>query len=460
MTPLSGPILTAAEMQAAEAEAMARGDTVESLMERAGAAVAAAVQRFGGDRPVLVLCGPGNNGGDGYVAARLLAAQGVRVHVAALGEPGTEAARAARQGWKGAVETLDSVRPASVLVDALFGTGLSRPLSEDVSLAVGRLRDAAHFTIAVDVPSGVGSDSGAYLGAAPANFTLALGALKPAHLLYPAAALCGAVMVADIGVPVSGTVWPLARPALRAPSADSHKYRRGLVGIASGAMPGAAGLAAMAAQRCAGYVLLAGHAQTGLPHSVVRRDWQGILADSRVGALLVGPGLGRDDAARRILDQALASAFPLVLDADALVLLRLEDLARLRARAAPSILTPHEGEFAALFDAASGSKILRARAAAAQSGAFVVHKGADTVIAAPDGETRIASGAPGWLASAGTGDVLAGIVAGLLSGGMGPFEAACAGVWLHGEAARLAGPALIADDLPTHIPAALGTSLS
>lgn len=454
----SGSILTAAEMQAAEAGAMAHGETVETLMERAGKAVAEAVWRFGGGRPALILCGPGNNGGDGYVAARHLAKHGVDVRVAALGEPGTDAARAARRGWDGPVEELEDAGPAPMLVDALFGTGLSRVLSDPVSSTLARLKRDARFTIAVDVPSGVGSDDGADLGAIPADRTIALGALKPAHLLQPAAALCGIVRVADIGVPVDSRTTVLARPHVTPPGPDSHKYRRGLVGIMGGQMPGAAALSAEAAMRLAGYVLISGMAGVALPHAVVCREWEAIAGDGRLGALLAGPGLGRDASARSKLDLALRTPHPLVLDADALILLFAGELPEL-CHSRPVILTPHAGEFDALFGKGAGSKIDRARAAAAMSGAVVVFKGADTVIAAPDGRVRIAPLAPGWLASAGTGDVLAGMIAGCLSGGPAPFEAASTAVWLHGEAARLAGPALIADELPSHIPAALAACL-
>jgi hydroxyethylthiazole kinase-like uncharacterized protein yjeF len=454
----SGPILTAAEMQAAEAGAMAHGETVETLMERAGKAVAECVWRFGSGRSVLVICGPGNNGGDGYVAARWLATHGVDVRVAALGEPGTDAARAARRGWEGPVDELEDAGPEPVLVDALFGTGLSRALSDPVSGALARLKERARFTVAVDVPSGVGSDDGADLGAIPADLTLALGALKPAHLLQPAAQLCGIVRVADIGIPAHGQTTVLTRPHFDVPGPDSHKYKRGLVGIMGGQMPGAAALSAQGAMRLAGYVLISGTAGAVLPHAVVRREWEEIAGDGRLGALLAGPGLGRGASARAKLDLALRTPHPLVLDADALMLLAAGELPEL-CRSRPVILTPHAGEFDALFGKGAGSKIDRARAAAAMSGAVIVFKGADTVIAEPDGRVRVAPLAPGWLASAGTGDVLAGMVAGCLSGGLAPFEAASAAVWLHGEAARLAGPALIADEIPSHIPAALAACL-
>lgn len=453
------PILTAAEMLAAERSAMAQGETVETLMDRAGRAVAEAVWRFGGGRPALILCGPGNNGGDGYVAARYLAKRGVDVRVAAFGLPGTDASRAAREAWAGPVEALEDADDAPVLVDALFGTGLARPLGDTLVKNLARLTKRRPFTVAVDVPSGVGSDDGVNLGAVPAHLTLALGALKPAHVLQPAAALCGIVKVADIGVTAESKVSLLTRPHIQEPGPESHKYRRGLVGIIGGEMPGAGALSALAAIRIAGYVLVSGMDGMALPHAVVHRPCEAILEDRRVGALLVGPGLGRGPEARQRLDQILEKSCPIVLDADALMLLGSDDFPEMKRRMSPIVMTPHAGEFAALFGDLSGSKIDRACAAAKISGSVIVFKGPDTVIACPDGRARVAQSGPGWLATAGTGDVLAGIVAALLASGRAPHDAASAAVWLHAEAARLAGPALIADEIPFHIPAAVAACL-
>ncbi|MBK7284129.1 MAG: NAD(P)H-hydrate dehydratase [Sphingomonadales bacterium] len=453
------PILTAAEMLAAERSAMAQGETVETLMDRAGRAVAEAVWRFGGGRPVLILCGPGNNGGDGYVAARYLAKRGVDVRVAAFGLPGTDASRAAREAWAGPVEALEDADDAPVLVDALFGTGLARPLCDTLVKNLARLTKRRPFTVAVDVPSGVGSDDGVNLGAVPAHLTLALGALKPAHVLQPAAALCGIVKVADIGVTAVSKVLLLTRPHIQQPDRESHKYRRGLVGIIGGEMPGAGALSASAAIRIAGYVLVSGMDGMALPHAVVHRPCEAILEDRRVGALLVGPGLGRGPEARQRLDQILEKSCPIVLDADALMLLGSDDFPEMKRRMSPIVMTPHAGEFAALFGDLSGSKIDRACAAAKISGSVIVFKGPDTVIACPDGRARVAQSGPGWLATAGTGDVLAGIVAALLASGRTPYDSASAAVWLHAEAARLAGPALIADEIPFHIPAAVAACL-
>lgn len=456
------PILTAAEMRAAEAAVIAAGTPVETLMERAGEGVAEAAWRYAGVPPTLIVCGPGNNGGDGYVAARILNERGVPVRVAATAEPRTDAARAARAGWTGPVEEFATARPAPLLIDALFGTGLARPLEEALSGKLIELAEAARLRIAVDLPSGVATDDGALLSPVPRfELTVALGALKPAHRLQPSAQHCGLVAIADIGIPApSARAVEIARPHLPPPMAADHKYSRGMVVIVAGPLKGAASLAASAAQRAgAGYVLVAGEVDGG-PASLVKRPMAdaaalaALLDDERIGAVVIGPGLGRDVAARRLLDTALASGRKLVLDADALMLLG-SGYARLRRRFDPVILTPHEGEFRQMFGDLPGSKLDRARAAAAKSGAVVLLKGADSVVAHPDGRAAIAPPAPAWLASAGTGDVLAGIIGAIRARGFEPFEAAQAALWIHGEAARLAGPNLIADDLVHHIASCL-----
>jgi len=451
------PILSAAETRAAEAAVFATGVTVEEAMERAGGAVAEAAWRHAGNMPTLVMCGPGNNGGDGYVIARLLKRRGLKVRIAASGEPRTEAARANRARWDGPVESLADAAPAPLLIDALFGTGLARALDPDIAVPLERLARGARLRIAVDLPSGVGTDDGALLGPPVAyDMTVALAVLKPAHRLQPAAALMGRLVVGDIGIPGCSSLSEIGRPHLPAPGPSDHKYTRGHVVVAEGAMAGAALLSAMAAQRGgAGYVTLAGEGRGG-PAALVRRTapLADILADDRVGTVVVGPGLGRDPAARALLDVALAAGRPLVLDADALVL-----LAGTGALPGLPILTPHEGEFARLFGTLPGSRVDRVRVAAARAQAVVVLKGADTVVAAPDGRAAIAAPAPGWLASAGTGDVLAGLIAACRVRGLDPFEAACAGIWLHGRAAERAGVGLIADDLIAHLPAALADCL-
>jgi ADP-dependent NAD(P)H-hydrate dehydratase / NAD(P)H-hydrate epimerase len=455
MQTLPGPILTAAQMRAAEDAVIASGTSVGVLMERAGTAVADAACRFGGGRRVLVLCGPGNNGGDGYVAARILKARGVDVAVAALREPRAPAALRARSLWTDRVSTLAEAKHAPVLIDALFGTGLARPLEVGVIAEVARL-SAQAFSIGVDLPSGVVTDDGADLGAVPTNMTLALGSLKPAHLLHPAAGKCGVVRCADIGLAIESTMHVISRPNLPAPGPEDHKYKRGMVVVIGGAMAGAAQLALMGAQRAgAGYVVTTGDVS---PQSsaIVTRPCATALDDPRVGSVVIGPGLGRTASARADLDRALESAHPLVLDADAITLLSDSDLDGLKQRSSPVILTPHQGEFSARFGAITGSKIDRASAAASRFGGTIIFKGADTVVASHDGRVAVAAQSTHWLASAGTGDVLAGVAGAMLARGLDAHDAAVAAVWLHNDAARRAGPGLIADDLGLHLPPALG----
>jgi hydroxyethylthiazole kinase-like uncharacterized protein yjeF len=446
MIPIEGrAVLTAAEMRAAEEAVIATGVSVDTLMDRAGTGIAHAVRRLAGANAILILCGPGNNGGDGYVAARVLADLGATVRVAALSEPRTDAAKAARAGWGGPVETLAEARPAPVLVDALFGTGLTRPL-DAAAAQLRALADAAGLSIAIDLPSGLATDTGTALSTPPVfDLTLALGAVKPAHLLQPAARYCGTIRLLDIGVPATSEAAVLAPPVLAAPGPDSHKYTRGMVAVVAGGMPGAAELAAHAAMRAgAGYVTLLGDT-AGAPHALVRAPLtDAALANDRIGAVVIGPGLGRDDRARARLDAALAAGHPLVIDGDAL---RLLDPARIAALGLPVILTPHAGEFDALFGRSDADKITRTRDAAVRADTVVVFKGADTVVAAPDGRVRIAHGASDWLSTAGTGDVLAGAIGAMMAARLDPFAAACAGLWLHGDAARRSGPAFIADDL-------------
>lgn len=447
-------ILAAAEMRAAEESAIAGGTPVEELMERAGEVAAEAIWRFAGPLPTLVLCGPGNNGGDGYVIARELAARGMAVRVAALAEPRTPAAAAACGSWTGPIEALADAAPAMLLVDALFGTGLGRPLDAEISEALARLAERAAVTVAVDLPSGVAADDGTILSPVPdCDLTITFQTLKPAHLLQPAARHMGRLVIADIGIDAASDLFEIGRPKLTAPGPDAHKYSRGLVTVIAGAMPGASVLAANAAVRAgAGMVRLQVHAlAAGVTAAVVQApgDLLDGLDDKRIGAVLLGPGLMADDEGRALLESVLTSGQKLVLDAGALRLLANQGADQL----ADAILTPHEGEFAALFGDLAGSKVDRARAAAANSGAVIVYKGPDTVVAAPDGRAAIGT-APHWLASAGTGDVLAGAIAAMRAGGREAFEAACAGVWLHGRAAELAGPGLVADDLVAHLQAA------
>lgn len=456
-------ILTAAGMRAAEEAAIAGGTPVEDLMERAGKAAAEAIWRHAGPLPALVLCGPGNNGGDGYVIARELDARGVKVRVAALAEPGSAAARAARASWTGEVEALADAAAAPLLVDALFGTGLGRPLDPAVSDRLGALARAASIRVAVDLPSGAATDDGAILSPVPDfELTISFQTLKPSHLLQPAARHMGRIVVADIGIAAAGNLTEIARPSLSVPRPDSHKYSRGLVTIIAGAMPGASALAGAAAARAgAGSVRLqAEEIVRGVPAALIQNGAGPLdrLDDTRIGALLLGPGLPADGEGRPLFEAALATPHALVLDAGALRLLAESGVEALAGRLHAPILTPHDGEFDALFGKGEGGKVARALGAAARAQAVILFKGPDTVVAAPDGRAAIAQ-PPSWLASAGTGDVLAGIVAALRAGGMDAFEAACGGVWLHARAAELAGPFLIADDLLASLPAALAECL-
>jgi ADP-dependent NAD(P)H-hydrate dehydratase / NAD(P)H-hydrate epimerase len=458
------PILTADEMRAAEEAAIAAGTPVETLMERAGIAAAEAIRLFAGPLPTLVLCGPGNNGGDGYVVARALKEKGVVVRVAALAEPKSEAARAARERWDGPVATLAEAKPAPLLVDALFGTGLGRPLDEGLSQALCAFAEQARVRVAIDLPSGVATDDGCILSPVPDfGLTVTFATLKPSHLLQPAARHMGRIVVADIGIEAESALHEVGRPRLAAPGPEDHKYSRGYVALLGGEMPGAAALAAAAALRGgAGYVRLAAdEIVSGVPSAVVQSSGnaEALLGDSRIGALAIGPGLGKGEKARGLLAAALGSSAPLVLDADALTLIAEQGPGSLRQVSQIPILTPHGGEFARLFADRSGSKIEQARRAAAEAHAVIVYKGPDTVVAAPDGRAAIAPSASHWLATAGTGDVLTGAIAAMRAWGLDAFEAACAGVWLQARAAELAGPGLIADDLLDHLPAAFADCL-
>lgn len=458
-------VLSVAAMRAAEQALIDAGSSVEALMERAGAAVAEWAWRLGAGAPVTVLAGPGNNGGDGYVAARLLAQRGVDVRVIAAELPRTPAAIAARAACPRPVSDGDDGTGGAVLIDALFGSGLTRAPSPALSALLGGLQRSHRVVLAVDVPSGIDADSGAVLDPelGASTLTLALGAWKHAHFAMPAAALMGALRLADIGcAAMPGAAQVLGRARIASPAADAHKYRRGLLTIVAGAMPGAARLSGLAARHCgAGYLKVIGKADDFRQHA----DWviadHAALHDPRTHAVLVGPGLGRDAAAQGLLEQALGAGRATVIDADALVLLRPHHLTGF-----PAILTPHEGELAALerhFGLSRGApphKRDRAVALARATGAVVVAKGPDTVIAAPDGTLMLAPRASSWLSVAGTGDVLAGIIAARLAVLGDPLRAACEGVWLHGAAARHAGAAFAAEDLAAALRPALAEALT
>lgn len=445
------PVLTAEAMREAEQRAIDGGTSVEQLMERAGAALAEAVYRFAGPTSALFLCGSGNNGGDGYVAARHLAERGVGVRVAAQGEPKSSAAKWARGEWKGEVETLsDGTTAAPLLIDCLFGTGLKRAVEDTLSRQLSRLCDQSIVRVACDLPSGVEADSGAELGKVPKfDMTVTFGALKPAHLLYPSIHKCGRVVLGEIGIEAGSNWHEIAPPRLPGLEPGGHKYDRGLVHALAGKMPGAIALAARAAARAgAGYVRVStSRFIENVPASVAQVDTADVN-DERIGCLLVGPGMGDIP---QVLTLALTSRAPKVLDADAISSLGDPD----RLKGQDAVITPHEGEFQRLFGKIEGTKAERGLEAARRSGAVVVYKGPDTLVAAPDGRLGFRPSAPAWLASAGTGDVLAGMIAAMRARGLAAFEAACAGVWLHGRAAELAGPQMIADDLADAVPAAI-----
>jgi hydroxyethylthiazole kinase-like uncharacterized protein yjeF len=440
-------------MRSAEQAVIDQAVSVETLMERAGAALAEAPLRYAGPIPALVICGPGNNGGDGYVAARHLAQRGVKVRVAALADPRSEAAKWARSQWERHVESLSEETPAAPLfIDALFGTGLRSGLEPTLVKQLWRLSDRADASVACDLPSGVETDTGAELSIVPRfDLCVTFGALKPAHRLMPSMAKCGRVVLADIGIAAQSEWKEIGPPELPPHDPTGHKYDRGMVECIAGAMPGAIALAATAAARAgAGYVRIRSDRQLPNVPAAVVQGQRGSLDDPRIDALLIGPGLGRDN--RDLLDRALAAGAPMIIDGDALSLLagRVGELRGLNA-----VLTPHGGEFERLFPKLEGSKPERALAAAKQADCVVVYKGPDTLVAAPDGRLGFAPPAPAWLATAGTGDVLAGIVAAMVARGLPAFEAASAAVWLHGRAAEIAGPAMIADDLAATIPQAL-----
>ncbi|MFO1190417.1 MAG: NAD(P)H-hydrate dehydratase [Alphaproteobacteria bacterium] len=481
-----GPeLLAVAEMAKADALTIAAGTPGIDLMEAAGSAVAAAVNEAAPQGPIAVLCGPGNNGGDGFVAGRILAAAGRPVHLALAGDRqrlrGDAAVAASR--WTGQVLPLDPacLDGATLVVDALFGAGLDRPL-DGLPRAILESAAARRIpSVAVDVPSGVHGDSGSVLGyALPARETVTFFRRKPAHVLFPGRALCGRVRVADIGIParVLESIRPrtfINRPDIWGgvfpwPGHASHKYTRGhLVIVGGGTMTGAARLAALAARRVgAGLVTVAAPrsaiaiyavSMPGLLTSACdgAAELDTLLSDPRKNAILVGPGNGVSAETRSKALAALASGRPTVLDADALTVFEGAGDAFFAAIGGACLLTPHDGEFTRLFGALPGlaDRLSRARAGARRSGATVLLKGADTVIARPDGRALVNVNAPPDLATGGSGDVLAGLCAGLIAQGMDPFEAAGAAAWLQGETARLTGPGLIAEDLCERLPRVL-----
>lgn len=490
-------LLTTQAMAAVDAAAIRGGTPGIDLMRAAGDAVAQAAQRLCAEGAcVLVLCGPGNNGGDGFVAARLLSKAGRRVEVRLLGrrEALSGDAALAADGWTGPLGEApgdDDLAGYDLVIDALFGAGLSRDLDGDARALVERINAAGRPVLSVDVPSGIDGNTGAVRGVAVrADETVTFVAFKPGHVLEPGRSLCGRLRLAEIGAGEAALaaglaigprtdrngpeLWQARFPVL---GAGSHKYTRGHALVLSGPAfrTGAARLAARAALRIgAGLVTLASPA-SALPENAAHLtaimlracenadDLDDMLTDERLNVVLAGPGLGTGAATREFVAVAASAGRALVLDADALTSFKGEAEAlagHIAEGEAQAVLTPHAGEFARLFSDTDAveegiGKLEAARRAAALVGAVVVLKGADTVVAAPDGRAAINDHASPNLGTAGSGDVLAGLVAGLLAQGMEPFEAACAAVWLHGDAGLRHGPGLIAEDIPELMPMVL-----
>jgi NAD(P)H-hydrate epimerase len=469
-------LLDVRRMSEADRITVAGGTSVNELMDNAGKSVAREIQKRWSVRPVIVLCGPGNNGGDGLAAARQLSESGWPVRVALLGQRDHLAGAALHHAWHGSFERLTPsvLDGAELVVDAIFGAGLSRALdgsTEETLIAAARKKFPI---IAIDVPSGLMGDTGEVLGAVASDLTVTFFRKKPGHLLLPGRLLCGEVVVADIGIPTSvldqiapdtfendPMLWISSLPR---PTEGGNKYTRGHALISGGyPMTGAARMAAHAAARAGAGLTTIAVASIALPvyaaaltsiivqPLAVPEDFVCLLDDQRYSALLIGPGAGIGEETRTRVLAMLATGRPTLLDADAISSFADDPATLEQAITGPCVLTPHDGEFRRLFDP-SGDKLVRTRAAARRSGAVIVLKGSDTVITAPDGRAVINNNAPPTLATAGSGDVLSGILLGLLAQGMDPFLAAAAAVWLHGAAATEFGPGLIADDLPDLLP--------
>ena len=478
---LQTALLSVAQMTEADRATVAAGTPGSQLMLNAGNAVVREIMRRWPPRAVTVLCGPGNNGGDGFVVAVALAQAGWPVRVALLGDRenlrGDARFHAAR--WSGGVEAVTpaAIDGAALVVDALFGSGLRRALDSSVVATLRAVAQRELPLVAVDVPSGVMGDTGENVGAAPATCTVTFARKKRGHALLPGRELCGDIVVADIGIPeaalesLSIDCWEndpaLWRALLPRAKSSGNKYTRGHALLCGGyPMTGAARMAARAAARVgAGLTTIAvpdvawsvyASALTSIMVQPLGPDGglARLLSDSRYTAFLIGPGVGVSDATRENALALLRTARPVLLDADAISVFASRAAELKQAIRGPCVMTPHEGEFARVFDI-SGDKLNRARAAARQSGAIIVLKGADSVVAAPDGRAIINTNAPASLATAGSGDVLGGLILGLLAQGMDPYPAAAAGVWMHSAAAAAFGPGLLAEDLPDLVPAVL-----
>ncbi len=471
-------VLNVHQMNEADRLTVAEGTPTAMLMGNAGRAVAFEIERRWTKCPVTVLCGTGSNGGDGFVVARSLAESGWPVRLALLG-PRDHLAGASRHHaaqWHGAVEPMTPavLDGAELVVDAIFGSGLSRALEGPAEETLAAAAHKGLPIVAIDVPSGLMGDTGVTLGAVAAVLTVTFFRKKPGHILLPGRSLCGEVVLADIGTSPSvldqilpdtfendPVLWVSDLPRLEA---NGNKYTRGHALIYGGyPMTGAARMAARAAARTGAGLTTIAVPEKALPiyaaaltsimvHPLVASmDFDELLADRRFSAFLIGPGAGTGEETRLRALAMLKTGRPTLLDADAITAFQEDPPALDRAIVGPCVLTPHDGEFQRLFDP-SGDKLTRVRAAARRSGAIIILKGSDTVVAAPDGRTVINTNAPPTLATAGAGDVLSGMVLGLLAQGMEPFLAAAAAVWLHGAAASEFGPGLMAEDLPDLLP--------
>ena len=481
-------ILTVAQHYEADRYAAANGVASLTLMENAGRAVADAVAERWSPRKTVVLCGPGNNGGDGFVAARLLRERGWNVRLALLGKrdalKGDAAAMAER--WSGDVEALTPTvfEGASLVIDAIFGAGLARPLEGVVAELGANLNRSNKHVIAVDVPSGLQGDLGRPISGEclHAEVTVTFFRKKPAHVLMPGRAYCGEVVVADIGTP-AGAVGALQPnlfengPELWAedfpwPDPLKHKYARGHCVVVSGPAhaTGAARLAAHGALRIGAGLVSVASPPDAVPvnaatlSAIMVKPFSGasglasLLSDARFNAVVIGPGVGTERKTQELVAAVLATKAAVVLDADAMTTYRDEPKQLFVQLREPCVLTPHEGEFERIFPgvlARAQNRIEAAREAAASAGCIVLLKGPDTVIAARDGRAVVNSHAPATLATAGSGDVLAGMIGGLMAQGVDSFKAACMAAWLHGDAAYRFGPGLISEDLPQALPQAL-----
>jgi NAD(P)H-hydrate epimerase len=473
-------ILTTDQMYEADRRTIEGGTSGDVLMANAGRAVFEEIVRHWSARSVSVLCGPGNNGGDGFVIAKLLRDEGWSVRLGLLGDVdalnGDAARHAAR--WDGAVERLSPalVIGADMVVDCIFGAGLARDVTGELAELISTINDSLCAVVSVDVPSGVDGNTGQVLGCAiKADLTVTFCRAKPGHYLYPGRLMCGEVVIRDIGIPdaviseIRPTCWRndpvLWRAGVHWPGLSGHKYHRGhLLAFGGANMTGATRLVARAARRAGAGLLTIVSDASALP--VYAADTPGnmtasiggldaLLADCRHNAFVIGPGYGVGDDTRALVLKLLHLCRATVLDADALTSFAEDPSTLCFAVQGQTVLTPHEGEFARLFPDIAGDKLSRARAAAKRCSATILIKGPDTVIAAPDGRAAINAIEAPWLATAGSGDVLAGIIGGLMAQGMEMFDAACMGVWLHARAGADIGPGLIAEDIPEHLPAIL-----